>query len=93
MLRSLIRKSIFLILLYFFIILLSFGIGFKLSAMNKRLIYYRHVMDDLELIASISTDQEKTKTEILTEFKTADIRIANLKYFFRKNERSSPLYP
>ena len=86
MLRSLIRKSIFLILLYFFIILLSFGIGFKLSAMNKRLIYYRHVMDDLELIASISTDQEKTKTEILTEFKTADIRIANLKYFFRKYE-------
>ena len=54
--------------------------------MNKRLIYYRHVMDDLELIASISTDQEKTKTEILTEFKTADIRIANLKYFFRKYE-------
>lgn len=86
MLRSLIRKSIVLIFLFFFISLISFGIGLKLSAMNKQLVYYRRVMDDLELISSISTEQDMTKTEILTEFKTADIRVANLKYFFRKYE-------
>lgn len=43
-------------------------------------------MDDLELITLISTEQEKTTEEILTEFKTTDIRIANLKFFFRKYE-------
>jgi len=54
--------------------------------MNRQLSYYRKVMDDLELISLISTEQEKTTTEILTEFKTQDIRIANLKFFFRKYE-------
>ena len=85
-LRALLKKSIILGIVYIFIILVSFGIGCKLSVMNKQLAYYRHVMDDLELISLISTEQEKTKTEILTEFKTEDIRIANLKYFFRKYE-------
>jgi hypothetical protein len=64
----------------------SFGIGLKLSAMNRQLTYYRKVMDDLELISLLSTEQEKTTSEILTEFKTEDIRVANLKYFFRKYE-------
>lgn len=84
--RALIRKSVGFIILYVLVVFVSFVIGLKLSAMNKRLVYYRHVMDDLELISSISTDQDKTKTEILTEFKTEDIRVANLKYFFRKYE-------
>lgn len=86
MVRAHIRKGIILIFFYIFIVLISFGIGLKLSAMNKRLVYYRHVMDDLELISTISIEQDMTKTEILTEFKTEDIRVANLKYFFRKYE-------
>jgi len=82
--RSLLNKLVFLALLYGVIVIFSFGLGFKLSAMNKQLTYYRHVMDDLELISSISTDQVKSPSEILSEFKTQDIRVANLKYFFRK---------
>jgi len=66
------------------VVLIAFAIGLKLSAMDRQLTYYRKVMDDLELISSIPIEQEKTETEILTEFKTNDIRVANLKYFFRK---------
>ncbi|MCX6732755.1 MAG: hypothetical protein NTV98_04400 [Candidatus Roizmanbacteria bacterium] len=83
-LHNLFKKGFYLSIVYILIILVSFGIGFKLSAMNRQLTYYRRVMDDLELISLISTEQEKTKTEILTEFKTEDIRVANLKFFFRK---------
>jgi len=85
-LRVLLQKSVRLAFLYFIITFVSFIIGIKLSAMNKQLVYYRHVMDDLELISLISTEQEKTKTEILSEFNTNDIRVANLKFFFRKYE-------
>jgi hypothetical protein len=84
--HTLFKKSFYLSILYLAIVLISFGIGFKLSAMNRQLTYYRRVMDDLELISLISTEQEKSKTEILTEFKTEDIRVANLKYFFRRYE-------
>lgn len=85
-LRNQLQRSLNLIVLYFIIVLVSFGIGLKLSAMNRQLTYYRKVMDDLELISLLSTEQEKTTSEILTEFKTEDIRVANLKYFFRKYE-------
>ena len=85
-LRILFKKSASLILLYLLVVLISFGIGLKLSSMNRQLVYYRKVMDDLELISLVSSEQEKTKSEILTEFKTQDIRVANLKYFFRKYE-------
>lgn len=85
-LHSILKKCLILFILYFVVILVSFGIGFKLSAMDRQLSYYRHVMDDLELISLVSTEQDKTETEILSEFKTGDIRVANLKYFFRKYE-------
>ncbi|PIQ71455.1 hypothetical protein COV87_03305 [Candidatus Roizmanbacteria bacterium CG11_big_fil_rev_8_21_14_0_20_37_16] len=82
--RKLIQKSFLLIFVYVLVVFVAFGIGIKLSAMNRQLAYYRKVMDDLELISLLSLEQGKSQTEILTEFKTADIRIANLKYFFRK---------
>jgi hypothetical protein len=85
-LYTLLRRSFYLLITFFIIALISFGIGLKLSAMNRQLAYYRKVMDDLELITLISTEQEKTTEEILSEFKTADIRVANLKFFFRKYE-------
>lgn len=83
-LRGLFQKSFYLLVTYFLIVIIGLGVGVKLSRMNKQLVYYRQVMDDLELISTLSLEQDKTKTEILTEFKTADIRVANLKYFFRK---------
>ncbi|PIV08301.1 hypothetical protein COS52_03455 [Candidatus Roizmanbacteria bacterium CG03_land_8_20_14_0_80_39_12] len=82
--RKLIQKSFLLIFVYVLVVFVAFGIGIKLSAMNRQLAYYRKVMDDLELISLLSLEQDKSQTEILTEFKTADIRVANLKYFFRK---------
>ena len=85
-LRSLFITFIRFSILYIVVVFISFGIGFKLSAMNHQLSYYRKVMDDLELISLISTEQDKSQAEILTEFKTQDIRVANLKYFFRKYE-------
>jgi len=85
-LRSLFISFVRFSILYVVVVSLSFGIGFKLSAMNRQLSYYRKVMDDLELISLISTEQDKSPAEILTEFKTQDIRVANLKYFFRKYE-------
>lgn len=83
-LRNLFRKSFNLLFLYILVIFVAFGVGFRLSAMNRQLVYYRKVMDDLELISLLSLEQDKSETEILVEFKTADIRVANLKYFFRK---------
>jgi hypothetical protein len=85
-LYSLFRKSFQLFITYILIVLVSCGIGVKLSAVGRQLAYYRKVMDDLELISLISTEQEKSTTEILSEFKTQDIRVANLKFFFRKYE-------
>ena len=76
-----IKRARTLLVIYFLMIIVSFGLGFKLSAMDRQLSYYRKVMDDLELISQISMSQEKTKPELLTEFKTRDIRVANLKYF------------
>jgi hypothetical protein len=83
-LHTLFRRSFNLFFLYLFVVIISFGIGFRLSAIGRQLAYYRKVMDDLELISLVSTEQEKSTSEILSEFKTADIRVANLKYFFRK---------
>lgn len=83
-LKKLIQKSFTLIFMYVIVVFVAFGIGLKLSSMNRQLAYYRKVMDDLELISLLSLEQDKSQTEILTEFKTADIRVANLKYFFRK---------
>lgn len=83
-LKKLIQKSFILIFVYGIVVFVAFGIGLKLSNMNRQLAYYRKVMDDLELISLLSLEQDKSETEILSEFKTADIRVANLKYFFRK---------
>ncbi len=83
-LRKLFQKALNLMVLYIIVLFGAFGIGFKLSAINRQLVYYRKVMDDLELISLLSLEQDKSESEILTEFKTSDIRIANLKYFFRK---------
>ncbi len=84
--QKLLHKGVFLVILYVVVVAVSFVIGFKLSSMNRQLTYYRKVMDDLELISSVSSEQEKTTPELLAEFKTQDIRVANLKYFFRKYE-------
>jgi len=78
------KKFAQLALFYCFIVFCSFIIGLKLSSINKRMVYYRRVMDDLEQISLIAAEQDKSTPELLAEFKTSDIRVANLKFFFRK---------
>lgn len=85
-LKKLLHKSLNLFIIYGIVCVVSLVIGLKLANLNRQLTYYRKVMDDLELITLISTEQEKSTSEILAEFKTEDIRVANLKFFFRKYE-------
>ncbi len=54
---------------------------------HRNIMYYRAIMNDLTEIASsinISFTDLASRETILKEFKTNDIRVANLKYFFRK---------
>lgn len=60
---------------------------------NNRLVFYRALMNNLTEISSllaINNSDKNVKVQLLKEFQTNDIRIANLKFFFRKY--NSPLY-
>lgn len=81
-----VRKAFWLFLFFNILLCTAFVIGYVLSVRNARFNYYLSVMDDLEKISLLSAEQEKTSEQMLSEFKTSDIRIANLKYYFRKYE-------
>ncbi len=81
-----INKILFLFVTFFVLYIAAFTVGYYLSVRNARFNYYLSVMDDLEKISLISAEQEKSSEQLLTEFKTSDIRVANLKYYFRKYE-------
>ena len=54
---------------------------------NGKIIFYRAIMNNLSEISSLLSLQENDNTSektLLKEFDTNDIRVANLKYFFRK---------
>jgi len=54
---------------------------------NRKIIFYRAIMNNLSEISSLLAFQENdntTEKTLLKEFNTNDIRVANLKYFFRK---------
>lgn len=79
-----------LFLTYVGLLIIVFGLGIHLNRVDKQRTFYLAVMNDLEMISEVSTNQEIGQEELLTQFSTKDIRIANLKYFFRKY--SSVLY-
>ena len=79
-----VKKIAWWSLAYIIVVLFSFFLGVQVSQIGKQRAYYRQVMDDLELISQISMEQQGDQQSILSQFKTNDIRVANLKYFFRK---------
>lgn len=81
---SRLRRIIFFSLLFFLLLFLDFCIGFWVQKKQRQRQFFHNVMNQLELIASISPESSKSQKELMDEFKTSDIRIVNLKYFFRK---------
>ena len=80
------QKTGILLIVYVFLVAIAFAVGYSLSVKSKRIAYYHSVMDDLEKITLISAEEEKSSEQLLTEFNTSDIRVANLKYYFRRYE-------
>lgn len=79
--------------LYFILFALSFFIAGIVSRRDIKIAYYRAVMSDLTEIGSAlqaDTGAPLSSDELMKQYATSDIRIANLKYFFRKY--NSPLY-
>jgi len=79
----------FFLLLFFYLILLTiqFCIGRILEVRDKKLTFYENIISDITSISeAFSNDIGKhgVSTSFLQEFQTKDIRVANLKYFFRK---------
>jgi len=87
------KKALVLLLVYVGLLAFSLIIAKVIIKRNNRLIFYRAIMNNLTEISSLlainDTDKNAQK-QILKEFQTNDIRIANLKFFFRKY--NSPLY-
>jgi len=82
-----------LLVMYLILNIVCFTTAKILLNHTNRLSYYRSIMDDLSMIASAISDEgisPNDTTEILQKYQTNDIRVANLKYFFRKY--NSPLY-
>lgn len=70
--------------IYILLVVVAYLLGLQVNRIGKQRLYYQAVMNDLELISQVNTKQEYDEKELLTQFSTNDIRVANLKYFFRK---------
>lgn len=85
--KSVIKRLIYFFLIYIGLIVIQYNVGKVIEIRNKRLVFYNNVIADLTNISeAYSKDVGKTaeSTLFLKEFQTKDIRVANLKYFFRK---------
>lgn len=82
-----VKRAFFLLLLYIISLLACIFIAKMIIRRNRKIIFYRAIMNNLSEISSLLALQEKdtaTEKTLLKEFDTNDIRVANLKYFFRK---------
>ena len=82
-----VKKIIIIFLLYIVVVFIQYYTARIIEIRNKRLVFYNNVISDLTLISESFANDLGTfgaTTSILQEFQTKDIRIANLKYFFRK---------
>ncbi len=82
--KALLKKLLRYFIVYIVLIVVSFIAAHALEKKNKQIAYYRSVMDDLNEISTLAEEKNSTGQNFLTEFKTNDIRVANLKFFFRK---------
>ncbi len=82
-----VKRAFFLLLLYIVSLLACIFIAKVIIRRNRKIVFYRAIMNNLSEISSLlafnETDKVSEKT-ILEEFNTNDIRVANLKFFFRK---------
>lgn len=82
-----IKRAFILLLLYVVSLLACIFIAKVIIRRNRKIIFYRAIMNNLSEISSLLAFQEndnKSEKTLLKEFDTNDIRVANLKYFFRK---------
>lgn len=82
-----IKRAFFLLFLYSVSLLACIVIAKVLIRRNRKIIIYRAIMNNLSEISSLLAFQAGDLTSektLLKEFDTSDIRVANLKYFFRK---------
>jgi len=82
-----VKRTVILLLLYSITLIASIFITKVIIRRNRKIIFYRAIMNNLSEISSLLTFQENGITSektLLKEFDTNDIRVANLKYFFRK---------
>lgn len=82
-----VKRAFFLLLLYIISLLACIFIAKVIIRRNRKIIFYRAIMNNLSEISSLLALQENdsaTEKTLLKEFDTNDIRVANLKYFFRK---------
>lgn len=82
-----VKRAFFLLLLYIVSLLACIFIAKVIIRRNRKIIFYRAIMNNLSEISSLLALQENdntTEKTLLKEFDTNDIRVANLKYFFRK---------
>lgn len=87
------KKAFNLFVLYIFLMACNLFIAKAIIKKNTKIAFYRAIMNDLtEIGNSLAYDDTspEDKEEILKQYATNDIRVANLKYFFRKY--NSPLY-
>ena len=82
-----IKRAFFLLVLYVVLLIASIFVAKLMIHRNRKIIFYRAIMNNLSEISSLLAFQENdntTEKTLLKEFNTNDIRVANLKYFFRK---------
>lgn len=82
-----VKRAFILLLLYIVSLLACIFIAKVIIRRNRKIIFYRAIMNNLSEISSLLAFQESdstTEKTLLKEFDTNDIRVANLKYFFRK---------
>lgn len=82
-----VKRAFFLLLLYIVSLLACIFIAKVIIRRNRKIIFYRAIMNNLSEISSLLALQENdntTEKTLLKEFDTNDIRVANLKFFFRK---------
>jgi hypothetical protein len=82
-----VKKAFYLFLLYVFLLTVNLVIARAIIQKNHKITFYRAIMNDLTEIGSalaLETSDPADQALILKEYATNDIRVANLKYFFRK---------
>lgn len=87
------KKAAQLLVLYVVLVAGNLLIARSIIHRDRKIAFYRAIMSDLTEIndsLALNDSSPEDKAQILKEYSTSDIRVANLKYFFRKY--NSPLY-